>query len=448
MSTMPGSNDAPRARRRHWVPREVRWGITALALAIVGYFLVPDLAGARRDLNQLARVRVPYLVAGVVLEAAALVAYAELTRTVLPGHAVRRSRLVRIDLSSLAVSHVVPGGTAPGTGLAYRLITETGVPGADAGFALAMQGVGSAVVLNALFWSALVVSLFLHGFNPLYGVAAGAGVVLMAAFAGAMVLLLRGRHWAVDMVRRLADHLPFLDGDGVARVVENLATRLQQLVGQPVLLRRAVVWAAANWLLDASCLWVFIAAFGKLVSPIDLLVAYGLANVLAVIPITPSGLGVVESVLISTFVGFGVPSNKAILAVLGYRIVNFWLPIPVGGIAYLSLRVRLPFLHPRRPAPPDGAPGGAATDGAAPPPAQVDAAAPEPGPGAPDPAGSGEAGGGTGTPWAGPDAGAGGSPRARGGARATGAIRSDAPGPDRATPLPRPCGHAAPGPHA
>jgi len=334
---MPASTES--RRRRRWLPREVRWGITALAIGVLGYFLLPDLTGARRTLNQLAKVNVVYLGAGVVLEAAALGAYAELTRTVLPLPIVRRSRLLRIDLSSLAVSHVVPGGTAPGTGVAYRLLTDSGVPGADAGFALAMQGVGSAVVLNGLFWLALLVSLFLHGFNPIYGIAAGAGVLLMAAFGGVVVLLLRGRRWAMDAVHRMADHVPFINGDAVARVVEVIATRLQTLLRQPVLLRRAGVWAAANWLLDAACLWVFVAAFGKFVSPIDLMVAYGLANVLAVIPITPSGLGVIEGVLIPTLVGFGVPSHKALLAVLGYRVVNFWLPIPVGGISYLTLRL-------------------------------------------------------------------------------------------------------------
>ena len=89
---------------------------------------------------------------------------------------------------------------------------------------------------------------------------------------------------------------------------------------------------------DAASLWVFIAAFHRYVSPIDLLVAYGLANVLAVIPITPGGLGVVEGVLIPTLHGFHVPSKVALLGVLGYRLVNFWLPIPVGGATYVSLR--------------------------------------------------------------------------------------------------------------
>jgi uncharacterized protein (TIRG00374 family) len=74
-------------------------------------------------------------------------------------------------------------------------------------------------------------------------------------------------------------------------------------------------------------------------NPIDLLVAYGLANVLAVIPLTPGGLGVIEGVLIPTLVGFHVPKGVAVFAVLAYRLVNFWLPIPIGGAAYLSLRI-------------------------------------------------------------------------------------------------------------
>jgi uncharacterized protein (TIRG00374 family) len=81
-------------------------------------------------------------------------------------------------------------------------------------------------------------------------------------------------------------------------------------------------------------------SFGTEISPIDLLVAYGLANIFAAIPVTPAGLGVVEGVLIGTLVGFGVPHSQAILAVLAYRLVNFWIPIPVGGAAYASLQWR------------------------------------------------------------------------------------------------------------
>ena len=80
------------------------------------------------------------------------------------------------------------------------------------------------------------------------------------------------------------------------------------------LTRRAIGWAAANWLLDAASLWVFVAAFGHVVSPVDLLMAYGLANILAAIPLTPGGLGVVELVLVSTITGFGPTAGQAVSA--------------------------------------------------------------------------------------------------------------------------------------
>ena len=99
---------------------------------------------------------------------------------------------------------------------------------------------------------------------------------------------------------------------------------------------------AANWLLDASCLWVFIAAFHVYVSPVDLLVAYGLANILAVIPLTPSGLGVVELTIVAVLTRFHVPGGVAAAGVLSWRLVNFWLPIPFGGASYLSLRLGRP----------------------------------------------------------------------------------------------------------
>ena len=39
-------------------------------------------------------------------------------------------------------------------------------------------------------------------------------------------------------------------------------------------------------------------------------------------------------------VGFGAPRPTAVLAVLGYRIVNYWLPLIPGAIAYIRLRLR------------------------------------------------------------------------------------------------------------
>ncbi len=330
-------------RRRIRLPkvrREVRWTISIFLLFFVfEYLLLPELASARKHVGVLAHVNVAYLLLGVGLEVLALVAYAELTHTVLSPESPSRWRLLRVNMATLAVSHVVPGGTAPGTAVGYRLLTEQGVPGSTAGFGLAEQGVGSALVLNAIFWLALIISIPLRGFNPLYGIAAAAGVVLIGAFAGTVFLITRGRTRSVRIIEAIARRIPLVNPESVSALLQKLADRLHVLLRDRALLLHAIQWAALNWVLDAASLWVFLFAFHSgPVFPIDLLVAYGLANILAVIPITPSGLGVVEGVLIPTLVGFHVTKQAAILGVISYRLINFWLPIPVGGAAYVSLR--------------------------------------------------------------------------------------------------------------
>jgi hypothetical protein len=52
----------------------------------------------------------------------------------------------------------------------------------------------------------------------------------------------------------------------------------------------------------------------------------------------PGGLGLVEVTTIGLLSASGLPPSVATLGVLGWRLVNFWLPIPVGAGCYISLR--------------------------------------------------------------------------------------------------------------
>jgi uncharacterized protein (TIRG00374 family) len=310
-----------------------------LFLFVLIQFGLPQIGGARRALHQLSRVNPLLLVAGFALELAALVAYSYLTRAALPRDTWPKGPLlVRIQLATKAVTNVVPGGSAAGSALGYRLLTITGVRGADAGFALATAGLGSAIVLNLLLWIALLVSIPFAGFSPIYVTAALAGVFLLGGFAVVVVLLMKGERQAERWLRAVARRVRFLDEDRLGALVERLARRLRDLVSDRELLRNIVAWAVANWLLDAASLWVFLRAFGTTVSPDSLIVSFCVANVLAAIPITPGGLGVLDVTLASMLLGFGVPSAAVGLGIPAYRIVQYWLPIPVGAMAYFSLR--------------------------------------------------------------------------------------------------------------
>jgi len=328
-------------RRRFRIPKSVRRIVAWLVfLLVVEYLVLPQIAGTRKAIHTLGRVDPVYLLGGAGLEAASILAYAFLTRSILPpSDPPSVWTLLRIQLATLSLSHCVPGGTAAGSSLGYRLMTAAGVDGTDAGFALATQGLGSALVLNVILWVALVISIPFEGFNPLYLAVAVIGALLLGGFALLVLLLTRGEQRAARFLGRVAEATPFVDGATVTRVVHGLAARLRELGRDRSMLGQAVGWAAANWLLDAASLWVFVAAFGYRVGPDGLLVAYGLANVLGALPITPGGIGIVEAVLPATLVGFGAPSAIAILGVVSWRLVNFWLPIPVGGLSYLTLRV-------------------------------------------------------------------------------------------------------------
>ena len=323
------------------MPREIRIILSVGILVFVFEELVlPQFSSARKSLQLLSHLNPLLVTLAVLFEIAAIYSYVELTRTVLYPYSPGRFNTLRVNLAGLAISHVVPGGTAPAGALSYRIFNELGVPKETNAFGLATQGSGSAVVLNIIFWFALVISIPLRGFNPAYGFAALAGVFLLAAFFGTILLITRGQRHADSWLRAAARHVPALDPDKISLLIQKVAERITMLIKNRRTLWWAFTWAGLNWLFDATCLWVFILAFFHAISPIDLLVAYGLANVLAAIPITPAGLGVVEGVLIPTLVGFGVPHSQAILAVIAYRLINFWLPIPIGGVAYASLQWR------------------------------------------------------------------------------------------------------------
>ena len=342
----PASSDEPgppgrRRGLRGLLPAPI-WQVGRLLLLalIVEYLVVPQLAGPRKVAHLLTEVNPLLLLAGVALEAGALVCYAQLTRTLVPGNNKPSLFTVqRIQLSTLSVSHCAPGGSATGTALGYRLLTQSGLARSDVGFALAMQGIGSAVVLNFLLWLALIISIPLWGFDPLYLTAAGVGVVVLCLAGLLLFLFTRGQRWAGARLERVVGRVPLVDGAALRRFFEQVAARLREVGSQRRVLVWAIVWASANWLLDAGSLAVFVGAFGHWVDPDAILVAYGLANVLAAIPITPGGLGVIEATLTSVLVGFGTPRGVATLGVIAYRLVNFWLPIPLGGLAYLSLQV-------------------------------------------------------------------------------------------------------------
>ncbi|MBV9449135.1 MAG: flippase-like domain-containing protein [Streptosporangiaceae bacterium] len=328
-----------------WLPflvRPLRRGVLVfIVLLIIEYLVVPELVGASKDLDLLGRVNPAWLIAGVALEGASLFCYGLLTRAVLPpgSHNPGLSRLFRIDLAAAAVAHVIPAGTVGSAGIGYRLFTAEGIKGGDAAVMMATKGLGSTVVLNVLLWLSLVISIPLAGFHPIYVSVAVTGAVLLLAVAALAFAITRRSRRASRVLCAVGDRIPGLTGDRLEQAIREAGNSLSALARDRRTLAASLSWASLNWILDAASLWCFVAAFGRYVNPAELFAAYAIANVAGVLPVTPAGLGVIDSVAPLLLVSFGVTRSVATLGVLGWRLVNFWLPIPAGAAAYISLKV-------------------------------------------------------------------------------------------------------------
>jgi uncharacterized membrane protein YbhN (UPF0104 family) len=190
-------------------------------------------------------------------------------------------------------------------------------------------------------------------------------VCAVLAAAGALAwLLLHPSERLGGRARAVTSRLPRLLGRGSPRAIRAATIRLTDLVHHPSRTSGVLTCSAFNWLLDATVLWVMLAAVGEHLSVGPLLTVYGLGSILAILPLTPGGLGIVEGVMIPSLVGLGVPSASALIAVLGWRLWQFWKPIPVAGICYLSLQ--LGELRRMKAIGETGRSGGPGTDQAAP----------------------------------------------------------------------------------
>ncbi len=71
-----------------------------------------------------------------------------------------------------------------------------------------------------------------------------------------------------------------------------------------------------------------------------MLLAYAAAGIVALFPVTPGGLGIVEASLSGLLILAGTRPAYALLATLAYRIASYWLPLLAGLPAYLLFRHR------------------------------------------------------------------------------------------------------------
>ena len=129
--------------------------------------------------------------------------------------------------------------------------------------------------------------------------------------------------------RRLSLHQP--NGSGIRRVLADSvagAGKARTMLTSPREHGLGVFGMTLYWAGDIACLWAALQLVGgKQITISALILAYSGGYVLSRRSLPAGGAGVVEIALTLALVGMGVPFAPALVAVLTYRLFNFWLPI-------------------------------------------------------------------------------------------------------------------------
>jgi glycosyltransferase 2 family protein len=315
-------------------------------IVLVLYLLLPRLVDTEKTVALLTQASYALLAVAVALEVAALLGYANLTRFILKvlDIQMRLRDVLAITLSSLSVSHMLSAGGVGGWVVTYNALRKRGSPHGLIFVAIAAQQFFNYVVLWFVFALALLWLIVVRG-ESIAGYVVGIvliGLILWLTIYGVYLYNHRSRmrrraqqvaHLVNRITRRERIREDHIDG-----WLDNLFAGMRRMTSHRGAIRTTVALACAFWAFDLLCLWATFFAFDYRIGFGYLAVGYVVAYAIGTLAPTPGGLGAIEGILIALYVSFGVPSATAVAVVLVYRLINFWLPIPPGLIAYVVVR--------------------------------------------------------------------------------------------------------------
>jgi uncharacterized protein (TIRG00374 family) len=330
--------------------RLAAYGLTVLVIIGALYFVLPKITETGNALDKIAEADPVWIVVALGFNLLSFVAYIALFAGIVGGRTAPpqvRERLdwrasYQITLAGLAATRLFSAGGAGGIALTYWALRRAGMPTREA----ARRMVAFLVLLYTVYLGALVIcGLFLRtGLFP--GPRPVGMTIVPAALAGAALVLLflislipgdferlvaswaRG-HRRVGLARRVAS---------IPATIASGAREALSILRHPSSGALAIVGAAGFWAANIAVLWACFHAFGESVPKAVLIQGFFVGMTANLLPFFPGGVGSVDAGMIAAFLAFGLPSSSVFVAVLTYRVIAFWLPIPPGIVAYLQLR--------------------------------------------------------------------------------------------------------------
>ncbi len=319
------------------VKRSIAIGVSGIVL----YLVAPSVIAVLNSWPKLVTLNLLWFIPALFSEAGHFACTIALQRIALRTKAW--FSVVTAQLAGNAISLIVPGGQAAGAAVQFRMLSRAGMDAADSvgGLtAFSFLGIGGLLALPVF---TLPVVLFGAPVNRGLATAAfvGAiGFVLFCAFSALVLvtdgpLSVAGRAFQAFHNRLFRKRPPL---HGLAERLLEQRDLIRSVLGQRW--PEATLLSAGRLSLDYLCLLFCVFAVGSHPRPSVILLAYAVAGVIGLLPITPGGLGIVEASLTGLLLASGLSPAQAVLATLAYRLASYWLPMIAGPFAYGAFRRR------------------------------------------------------------------------------------------------------------
>jgi len=308
------------------------------------YFLFPKLVGLGDALSRLDEADPVWIAIAIGFNIVAYATYIALFKAVVGGDALRLrwSETYEINMAGVAGTLLFSAGGAGGIAVTYWALRKAGMQRRD----VARRMVAFVSLHYAFYPIALIVFGILLRTGVLNGKSSVELTIIPAAVAGLMLIVGvlitlipadaenrlarfahsdRSRQWL-----RTAGKVPATLGEGFRFALS--------LFAHPSRGGLAVIGAAGFWAASIGVLWASFHAFGVHVPLAVVVQGFFLGMVANLFPLAPAGVGAVDAGMIGAFVLFGIPEETVFPAVLIFRLVSFWMPIPPGIFAFFQLR--------------------------------------------------------------------------------------------------------------
>ncbi len=257
---------------------------------------------------------------------------------------ITRRRATAITYASTAITNSVPAGAAVSAGFSFKQYRAAGASRSTAATVMVLSGLISAITLVLMYFLVLSLSAATP-FITLIAQNTTIAIVVGVLLAGLAALIL---HRAISGPKENTDEIPTPRLDRFERRWPRIAgfardgletLRQAQNVGV-----RDWVWAIAatmgKWTLEGICLLTCALAFGIRIDLLQLGVLYLSVQLVRQIPLTPGGIGPVETALLIGLVATGAGHGAAAAAVLIYRVLSAWIIIPIGFALLAEMKRR------------------------------------------------------------------------------------------------------------